>query len=67
MGVDVRTVQRSFAKLQDDGLIEKVTIQTEFGEQTVFTLDGLLRELSKHARSDPAYRPRVRIAADVSA
>lgn len=66
MGADVRTVQRSLAKLQELGLVERITADTGAGEQTVFSLEGLVRELSKYARRDLAYRPRPQVAADAA-
>lgn len=61
MGTDVRTVQRSFKKLQDLGLIEKKNVSHgEYGEQKVFDLQGLITKLIPYALKDPGYRERIK-------
>jgi DNA-binding MarR family transcriptional regulator len=59
MGIDRRTVQRSLAKLSEEGLVEKVTENLADGrERQVCDLTGLQRRLSDLAKSDPVYLMR---------
>lgn len=61
MGTDVRTVQRSLKKLQNLGLIEKKNVShSEYGEQKVFDLQGLITKLIPYALKDPGYRQRIK-------
>ena len=54
MGVDVRTVQRTFEKLRNLNLVQR----KKEGDSTVFDLDGLVDRLSELARADASFRAR---------